>query len=93
VALVPVEGSWSGVTSVGLPVSFKVEGANVVDSRCPATHASFLAVPGEISPPAPLQYYTVMDAGSGHQRRPAVQAQVDADGQGHAKSADSRRAG
>jgi hypothetical protein len=50
-ALVPVEGSWSGVTSVGLPVSFKVEGANVVDARYPATHASFLAVPGEISPP------------------------------------------
>jgi hypothetical protein len=28
-----VEGPWSGVTSVGLPVSFRVEGGNVVDAH------------------------------------------------------------
>jgi hypothetical protein len=32
-ALVPVEGSWSGTTSVGLPVSFRVEAGNVVDAH------------------------------------------------------------
>jgi hypothetical protein len=128
-SVVPVQGPWAGVSSVGLPLSFKVEGANVVDAHfsfnwgfcgvfesalsntdpidtegnwsfidgrgssiegtfaspervegtvkavsrelpgCPATHASFLAVPGEVPPPAPLQYYTVMDTESGHQRR------------------------
>jgi hypothetical protein len=30
---VPVEGPWSGVTSIGLPVSFRVEGGNVVDAH------------------------------------------------------------
>jgi hypothetical protein len=128
-SVVPVEGPWSGVTSVGLPLSFKVDGTNVTDAHyqfnwgfcgafesalpntdpidaeggwsfidgrgssiegtfvapdrvegtvkavsrelpgCPATHATFLAVPGETPPPAPLQYYTVMDTESGHQRR------------------------
>jgi hypothetical protein len=31
-AVVPVEGPWSGTTSVGLPVDFRVEGGNVVDA-------------------------------------------------------------
>ncbi len=29
----PVEGPWSGVTSIGLPVSFRVEGGNVIDAH------------------------------------------------------------
>jgi hypothetical protein len=31
-AVVPVEGPWSGTTSVGLPVHFRVEGGSVVDA-------------------------------------------------------------
>jgi hypothetical protein len=31
-AVVPVEGPWSGTSSVGLPVHFRVEGGNVVDT-------------------------------------------------------------
>jgi hypothetical protein len=128
-SVAPIEGAWSGVTSLGLPVSFKVEGTNVLDAHfqfnwgfcgvfesalsntdpidveggwsfidsrgssiegafvapdrvegtvkavsrelpgCPATHASFLAIPGETPPPAPLQYYAVIDTESGRQSR------------------------
>jgi hypothetical protein len=32
-AIVPVEGQWTGITSVGLPVGFRVEGGNVVDAH------------------------------------------------------------
>jgi hypothetical protein len=128
----PVQGPWSGVTALGLPVHFTVVDSTVVgatfgfhwgfcgdvegqsagpatispegkwsleDSRgagiegtvvapdkiegvvtaqermtpsCPATSAPFTAIPGEVPPPAPLQYYAVANTTSGSQlRQPA----------------------
>jgi hypothetical protein len=131
-APVPVEGPWSGVTSIGLPVNFRVEGGNVVDAHfgfnwgycgnfnshdqntdpidpeghwsfdapegqaiegtfvapdrvegtvtavsrmtpgCPATRATFVAVLGEVPPPAPVQIYAVQNVNTGHQERKPV---------------------
>jgi hypothetical protein len=128
-APVPVEGPWSGVTSIGLPVDFRVEGGNVVDAHfgfhwgycgnfnshdqntdpidpeghwsfdapegqaiegtfvapdraegtvtavsrmtpgCPGTSATFVAVPGEVPPPTPLQYFATRNSLTGTQLR------------------------
>jgi hypothetical protein len=125
----PVEGPWTGITSVGLPVHFTVEGGNVVDVHwgfhygecgndeshtsnvvpidaaghwsfedsteasiegtfvaaekvegtvsvvermlpgCPATHATFVAIPGEKPPPYPPQYFAVTNVKTGYQER------------------------
>ena len=127
--IAPVEGPWTGITSVGLPVHFRVEGGNVVDVHwgfhygecgdleshtsnveaidaeghwsfedstetsiegsfvaadrvegavsvvermlpgCPATHATFVAIPGERPPPYPPQYYAVTNKKTGYQER------------------------
>ncbi len=119
-SVTPVGGPWTGITSVGLPVHFSVEGGNVVDVHwgfhygecgepidaegrwsfedsteasiegtfvspervegavsvvermlpgCPATHATFVAIPGESPPPYPPQYYAVTNKKTGYQER------------------------
>jgi hypothetical protein len=127
--VVPVEGPWSGTSSVGLPVHFKVEGGNVVDTvfhfhwgecgnftsnpvpslpidaeghwsydapegqtiegtfvtperiegtittvermtpGCEATHAGFVAIPGEVPPPTAPQIYAVQNVMTGYKER------------------------
>ncbi|HEX3359715.1 MAG TPA: hypothetical protein VHS74_01875 [Solirubrobacterales bacterium] len=127
--VVPVEGPWSGTTSVGLPVHFAVEGGNVVGATfgfhwgecgdqtshdpntdpidpeghwsfaapegqtiegtfvapdrvegrvatvermlpgCPATHAGFVAIPGDVPPPTAPQIYAVQNVVTGYKER------------------------
>jgi hypothetical protein len=128
-AVSPVQGPWSGTTSVGLPVTFQVKEGDVVDAHfgfnwgfcghyeshlpntdpidaeghwsfedsrgqtitgafvapdrvegtvvavermlpgCPATHATFLAIPGAAPPPVAPQVFAVQNAITGHQSR------------------------
>lgn len=73
------EGNWSFANSEGQTIEGRFVAADRVEGTirsverelpgCPSTHATFVAIPGEVGPPVPAQYYAVQTVRTGYEER------------------------